>query len=303
MQFFRSQLSRFIPHPHRDSWMRNNLDNWLYLLRLTASLTLIASGCFLLFFNSPISPIGRNLDITTVISDTLSNYHVSNVEQTSQYIIWGLAGYFLMCGILCFRCGERKKPKYVIPVFVSFLILLTCLVMLLASHSFNPYEAIPYIIPLSSPLALLLYRQWQNKLDHWNYFLITILLITTASYAAGVFLSEETIIDTALVSLMERIGIGAQFTAQITKSIVAVGFIAGLLLFSACGRRIALITLIIIAIIHLLVRFISHLSTDAAWYGIDYWTTDLIFHLSYVMYPTLTLLSLASRRKTQTLRL
>ncbi len=303
MQLFRSQLSRFIPHPHRDSWMRNNLGNWLYLLRVTSFLTLVTAGCFTIFYSSPTSPIGRELDITKSITRVLSYFKIEDVEGVSRYTLWSIGAFFIISGILSFRCGSKQKPKHMIPVFISFITLLICLIWLLIDQRYHPFVIIPYIIPVSCPFVLLLYRQWQNKLDHWNYFLATILLITATGHAASIFLTGESIVSPTLISLLNNLGIESALTVKIMKFISTVALAASLLLFIPFARRLALITFIIITSIHLIIRFTLNLSTEQPLYGLDYWGLDLLFHISYIMYPSLILLSLASRKKTQTLRL
>ena len=308
MQLFRSQLSKFIPHPHRDSWMRNNLADWLQILRIASFLILSASAWNIFRTCSPIGVENQFLPLLQSISQTLAGtsdidgngngkFNVSHIEVIIRSLFIAL---FFIASLTGFRCGTRKRIKYILPVLVSSLLIVVSTIHHVRTSDYEVISIVPYVLPISIPVLLLSYRPLANKLDHWNAYATFGCIITIFGNAVTyIFFPEK--FPHLNESIFTSIGLPASSGATIMTVFSYFSIICSLLTTIVTTRRLGLFTLIGIGAVTCLYRIISlslSPSTSASLI-----ITDVIFYTSYWIIPMLILLSLASRRKTQTLKI
>ena len=305
MQLFRAQLSKYIPHPHRDSWMRNHLAEWLRLLRLGCFFTLLAAAYSIYKTYSPlgITDQFRPLleQITTEIHGKLSSSIVS-LTDLQQYLTYAFAGFFIIAALTSLRCGERKKTKYILPVFIASSLMVLAALEHFIRNNFEVIPIISYLLPIATPLLLLSYRRLANKIDHWNYY-TTILCIITILGSALTYLFQPESSPQLNPSIFSYLGIAPQSVNAVMTAFSYTTIFFALLTLLATTRRLGLIALIIIGILNSIYRLLAHSLKSPLEIPVDLIITDNIFHLSYWLIPTLILTSLASRKKNQTLKI
>ncbi len=290
MQLFRSQLSRFTPHPHHDSWMRNHNPQWLNLLRWCSFFTLGASGWMTYFHQSP---IGEIFELDKVINQwmpALNSYAIS-------YIMLGIAIFLGLAGIASFRCGLKKNTKCKIPVIIAGLILIATLVLYLCHSGFSFFKVTSLLLPVSTPFLLIRYAGWRSQLDRWSILVCVLISITIGGYA---FLSLKSTVGilTYTGDLLKLSDLSSEQVKVITSTGCYLSLFAAIALFISSMRRLALYMGIILGIIAVTCSAMS------AYYSSTCYSISLsLFLLSYWVFPSLVLLSLASRKKSRTLRI
>ncbi len=300
MQIFRAQLSRYTPHPHRDSWMRNNHDRWLHWLRVCSFLTLFSAGWLCLFFSSP---VGNACQLSEQINRCASALGVESAATLSRWIMQILGGFLMASALLSFRCGQkRQRNKYHYPVLISGVILLACALLGFYQSQYAPLLILPLLLPISTPFMLLTYQRWQNKLDHWNSLLSIIIAITLLGNALQFLLHHGNPSHTP-VKALEIIGIGGTLSTLIILAVSYTATAAAIGLFIPTLRRPALYIIITLGILTLISHLVANIGHNTNYFDFTYWLADILFFSSYWLLPMLILLSLASRRKNQTLRL
>lgn len=304
MQLFRAQLSRYIPHPHRDSWMRNNLAGWLQLLRLSSFFTLIGAAWNTFRTSSPLAITNEFQTIIELIAASLfpSDNIPPSISNPQLFIQYSFTAFLLVAAITSLRCGINRKLKYIIPVFIAGILLIITAAKHCLDSGFEIISIIPYLLPIATPFLLLSYRNLANKVDHWNYY-ANFLCVTTIFGNALTYLFYpdklphfETVIfdSTSFPSFLEEM-------AHSFYSYFAI--VAALLTAFALTRRLGLYLLIAIGIISCVYRVLVLSLGYHPSLSFDLILADFFFYNSYWLIALLILLSLASRRKTQTLKL
>lgn len=296
MQLFRSQLSRFSPHPHRDSWMRNHLKQWLRILQWTAFLTL-ASAAWLTYKQG--SPIGDLYPLKDVLTQSL--YFTPTI---AQHFLIVLSVFLFLASLCSFRCSVKYKPKYSIPVLIASCILLITAFLYAYNDAsgFSFRKLFTFILPASAPYLLTRYQLWQNQVDHWCI--------------AASLLINATIISLSIQTLSNAVGIPNasgtplimnQLSPQLNNIIVTstayTGIIASISLFYTKLRRVSLYLIIILTITLSAATTVFYLTpfSLSQFFSITMPMTTLL--VSYWLIPILILQSLASRKKSRTLRI
>ncbi|MGJ8655314.1 MAG: hypothetical protein ACSHX6_02600 [Akkermansiaceae bacterium] len=305
MQLFRAQLSKYIPHPHRDSWMRNNLDDWLQLLRIGSFLTLMAAAWNITKTSSPLGIPDQFLPILQETTGKFlkdSNNNNFNLTELQQYLNYGIAAFFAIAALTSLRCGNRRKPKYTLPVFIAGSLMVLAAVEHYIDSNFEPISVVSYLLPIATPFLLLGYRRLANKIDHWNYyanfFCVTTIFGNTLTYLfyPDKFPNFEQSIFTWL-----KLPAASGDLAMTAFCYTAIFF--ALLTALSTTRRLGLFALIAIGLLTCIYRAfaLSFSCTGKVCY--DTIITNTIFNTSYWLIPLLILMSLASRKNNQTLKL
>lgn len=284
MQLFRSQLSRFIPHPHRDSWMRNNLDKWLKLLRLCASFTLLSFAAFILVYPAEIQEICKS-------------YLPGANAENSLIIVQSIAGLLILGGLLSWRCGRKPRVWSTLVVWIAGALLLGIMSMLsISSGGFILLQLNSLVI--TTPFLLLCYKSLQNKVDHWSIYAsiaLSLALIGQSLYGSNDYLPTHNYLYLSLTKagLTED---AANNLLQIS-GYVNYGFIVAL--FIPALRRLSLYVMIAWGISTAIAPLFVTIGTCDLSLGI------ILFFMRSAqwMIPLLILLTLASQKKTATLRL
>ncbi len=304
MQLFRAQLSRYIPHPHRDSWMRNHLDAWLQLLRIGSFLTLLAAA-WNVYRTS--SPLGTPSQFQAILEQATGSFFQENdnsrftLGELQHYVRCFLAAFFAIAALTSFRCGKHKKAKYILPVFISGIVMIVAAAHQCARSDYEVISVIPYLLPIATPLLLLSYRRLANKVDHWNYY-ANFLCVTTIFGNALTFLFYTDKFPQFGEKVLSSMGLSASGELAMTIfSYIAISF--ALLTAFSITRRLGLFVLITIGILSSIYRVLAQILNSNDDMSVDLIVTDFFFYTSYWLIPLLILLSLASRRKTQTLKL
>jgi hypothetical protein len=305
MEIFRAQLSRYIPHPHRDSWMRNSHGAWLQLLRLASSLTLLAAAWNLFKTTSPLGISGQFqpfLDQLTGKFFTEGEEHKFSKEELQLYFKIAFAAFFGIAALCCLRCGDQKKPKFILTVMLAGLFLMITAAHYCVHSEFKVIFITPFLLPIATPFLLLGYRRLANKLDHWNYY-ANFFCVTTIFGNALTYLFYPEMFSNLLHSLLISLGITTDYGAMALTAFSYFAIFSALLTALALTRRVGLFAVIMIGILSSIYRILSHLLDKQISISPDLIIADFFFHISYWLIPILILLSLASRRKTQTLKL
>ena len=295
MQLFRSQLSRFSPHPHRDSWMRNHLKQWLRLLQWSSFFTLISAGWLTYQHHSP---LGNSFKLDEKIAGWL------NITEPSiiRYIMIAIAT-LLWIGALCtFRCGNYYKRKYVIPVFIAVTLLAITLILYTIESQMPSVTLATFIMPVSFPFLLLRYQVWKNQVDHWSLFACLIIAITIGGYSYQ-SLHNPAGIHTPAGIPIRMSELSPELNSLILISVAYIALGTAIALFITSLRRLALYLSILLAFTITGATFISYFSFTESFYNISQWLPMTLMVISYWLLPTLILLTLASQRKTKTLKL
>lgn len=304
MQLFRAQLSRYIPHPHRDSWMRNNLNEWLQLLRIGSLLTLLAAAWNIIKTTSPLGISDQFLPLLEQTTNFLSDSANGKISLTElqQYIKYSIAALFTIAAISCLRCGERKKKKYILPVFIASSLLVLAAFKHLIDSEFQIISIISFLLPIATPFLLLAYRRLANKVDHWNYYASFFCIITILGNALSFLFYPDTLLHFG-TTIFNSLGLpdNTGEIALTTFSYIVIFF--ALLTAVATTRRLGLFALVTIGALTCIYRTLALSFSSSSTISFDLITAHFIFHTSYWLTPLLILLSLASRRKTQTLQL
>ncbi|MFT5905730.1 MAG: hypothetical protein ACI9E1_001330 [Cryomorphaceae bacterium] len=305
MEIFRAQLSRYIPHPHRDSWMRNNLDAWLQLLRIGSFLTLSAAAWSIAKTSSPLGISGQ---FQPILEQTTSQFFQENenwpfsLSELQLYIKYGFAAFFAIAALTSLRCGAQRKPKYILPVFIAGILLVIAAAKYCYDSDFKIISIIPFLLPIATPFLLLGYRRLANKVDHWNSY-ANFLCVTTIFGNALTFLFHSDKVPLFNASAFTSIGLPT-YSGEIMMTVfsyVAI-FFAFLTAFSLT-RRLGLFVLIAIGGLSSIYRVLALIFNSEPAMSYHLIIADSLFYISYWLIPLLILLSLASRRKTQTLKL
>lgn len=305
MEIFRAQLSRYIPHPHRDSWMRNSHGAWLQLLRLASLLTLTAAAWNIF---KTTSPLGISGQFQPFLEQLTGKFYTEGEEpklskaQLQLYIKFAFAVFFGIAALCGLRCGDKKKPKYIMPVLIAGALLIIAAAQYCVHSDFNVIFITPFLLPIATPFLLLGYRRLANKLDHWNYY-ATFFCVTTIFGNAITYLFYPEMFSNLPQSLFNSLGITNDYGALALKAFSYLAIFFALLTAFAFTRRVGLFAVIIIGILSSIYRILSQLLDKQISTSPDLIIADFFFHISYWLMPLLILLSLASRRKTQTLKL
>ena len=262
-------------------------------------LTLFSAGWLCLFHHSP---IGHESHLDKLLKTWLHTFGPEDAASVSLWVMRCLGGFLILCGFLSFKCGSRKLNRYHYPVLIAAIILALTAGLTLSDNRYSIIHIIPYLLPISTPFVLLTYQSWQNKLDHWNYILSLIICTTLLGNALQFLLNHDSLNPSPSLAL-SRIGITALLQALIIKVVSFAAIAAAIGLFMAAFRRLSLYIIIALGAFTLLSHLIANLTSARPYFGLGYWLADILFFTSYWLLPTLILLSLASRRKTQTLRL
>ena len=305
MQLFRAQLSRYIPHPHRDSWMRNNLDEWLQLLRIGSFLTLIAAAWNITRVYSPLGIPDQFLPILEQTTGEIfneSNNSKFSLSELQHYIKYSIAVFFTIAALASLGCGKSIKLKYIIPVFIAGSLMALATVKHSIDNDFKLISIISFLLPVSTPFLLLGYRRLANKVDHWNYYASFFCVITVFGNAITFLFYPEKpphFQESAFTSL----ALPSAFAETAITSFSYITIFFALLISLPTTRRLGLFALIIIGALTCIYRTIALSFDSTSTTPADLIITDLVIHSSYWLIPLLILMSLASRRKTQTLKL
>ncbi len=285
--------------------MRNNLDAWLQLLRIASFLTLIAAAWSI--FRTA-SPLGITDQFQPILEEATGKFFEENdngrfsSDDLQLYIQYGFSAFFFIAAFISLRCGEDAKPKYIISVFITGLLLVTAAVKHYFSSDFELISIIPFLLPIATPFLLLSYRRLANKVDHWNYY-ANFLCVTTIFGNALTYLFSPAKVPLFNSSTFSSVGIpgSAGDTMLTVFSYIAIFF--ALLTAFAITRRLGLFALIIIGVLSSIYRVLALSFSSESTMSFDLIIADFFFYASYWIIPILILLSLASRRKTQTLKL
>jgi hypothetical protein len=285
--------------------MRNNLDQWLKLLRIGTFLTLLAAAWNIIRTHSP---LGIKDQFLPVLQDTTGKFLNPSTNETSlltepqQYITYAFAAFFIIAALASFRCGIRKKLKYTLPISIAGTLMLIAAAKYYIDSHFELISIFPCILPIATPFLLLGYRRLANKLDHWNYY-ASFLCVTTIFGNALTFLFYPEKFPHFQESIFTIIGLpiasGQMAMTIISYTVIFSAFLACV----ATTRRLGLIALITIGALTCTYRLLALTFSQKYSLPLDLIFTDLIFHTSYWLIPFLILMSLASRRKTQTLKI
>lgn len=305
MEIFRAQLSRYIPHPHRDSWMRNRLFAWLQLLRFASFLTLMAAAWSMLKTSSPLGIPGQFhpfLDNVTGKFFQEGDQGRFSLQELQLYIQYAFAIFFGIAAFSCLRCGERKKTKYMLPVVIAGGLMIIAAAHYCIASSFRIISITPFLLPIATPFLLLGYRRLANKLDHWNYY-ASFFCVTTIFGNALTYLFYPKKFPHFQESVFNLIGVPDNYETMALTIFSYVAIFFALLTAFAVTRRLGLFSVIIIGLLSSIYRILTQSLDKKLAISPDLIIADFFFYMSYWLIPILILLSLASRRKTQTLRL
>lgn len=275
--------------------MRNHLRQWLSLLRWGTFLTLVAAGWLTYSQKSPIGnlyPLDSKITAWSGLSD----------PNILHYSMMGLAVFLGISGLLSFRCGDRYRTKYALPVFLSGL-LLFAVSMLYSIQSGELFLSIAtFVLPIALPFLLLRYRVWKNQVDHWNIVVCLLTAATLVSYGLQT-LAQPIGTPTLLGMPMKMSDLSNELNQLITTIVayVAIGTAIGLFITSL--RRLALYFSVILGITISGASAYAYYSGGLSIFEASQILSILTLTCSYWLLPCLVLLSLASQRKTQTLKL
>lgn len=285
--------------------MRNNLDDWLQLLRIASCLCLLASAWNISQTSSPLGITGQYQPIIESLTENFYNQYkpkACTLPELKKYSKFTLATLFFIAALTSLRCGFKRKTKYTLPVFLSGSILV------IASIKYGHYSGneiisiIPLLLPIATPFLLLSYRCLANKIDHWNYY-ANFLCVTTIFGNAFTYIFSPDKVQRFNASALNSLGIpiSSAETMLTTFSLTAIFF--ALLTALNTTRRLGLFALISIGLISSIYRTIALALNNQIDMSYHLILADALFYTSYWLIPLLILLSLASRRKTQTLKL
>ena len=306
MQLFRAQLSKYIPHPHRDSWMRNNLADWLQLLRIASFLILSAAAWNIFYSCSPLGVKDQFLPTLQSVSQSLTGSpetnksEVFNTHQVEAIIRSLFIALFFIASLTGFRCGIRRKMKYILPVLISGILMAIATIHHVRTSDYEVISIMPYLLPISIPFLLLSYRPLANKLDHWNAYANVGCIITIFGNAITYLFFPDKFPKLS-ESIFTSIGLPSSSGDILMISFSYLAIVCAMLTTIVTTRRLGLFSLIGIGAATCLYRIITLSLDDIT--PVSLVITDTIFYTSYWIIPMLILLSLASRRKTQTLKI
>ncbi|MFT5633226.1 MAG: hypothetical protein ACI9SQ_000939 [Rubritalea sp.] len=305
MEIFRAQLSRYIPHPHRDSWMRNNLDSWLQLLRIGSFLTLMAAAWSVAKTGSPLGVSGQ---FQPILEQTTGQFFQENdngwlnLTELKNYIQYGFAVFFAIAALTSLRCGIRRKPKYIIPVFIAGLLMILAAARYCFDSDCEVIFIVPFLLPIATPFLLLGYRRLANKVDHWNYY-ANFFCVSTIFGNALTFHSYPDKLPLFNASFFTSIGLPASSGEIMLPIFSYVAIFSALLTIICATRRLGLFALIAIGVLSTIYRILALSLNSELTVSYHLIIADSLFYISYWLIPLLILLSLASRRKTRTLKI
>jgi len=283
--------------------MRNNLDAWLQLLRIGSFLTLSAAAWSIAKTSSPLGISGQ---FQPILEQTAGKFFQENehssVKELQLYIQYGFAAFFAIAALTSLRCGEQRKPKYILPVFIAGILLVIAAAKYCLDSDLKIISIIPFLLPIATPFLLLGYRRLANKVDHWNSY-ANFLCVTTIFGNALTFLFYSDKVPLFNSSTFTSFGLPAS-SGEITLTVFSyVAIFFALLTAFSITRRIGLFILISIGGLSCIYRILALSLNSEPAMSYHLIIADSLFYISYWLIPLLILLSLASRRKTQTLKL
>jgi hypothetical protein len=274
--------------------MRNNLDSWLQLLRIGSFLTLMAAAW-------SVAKTGSPLGISGQFFQENDNGWLSLTE-LKIYVRYGFAIFFAFAAFTSLRCGERKKSKYIIPVFIAGLLMIVAAAKYCFDSNFEVISIIPFLLPIATPFLLLGYRRLANKVDHWNYY-ANFFCVTTIFGNALTFHFYPDKVPLFNASFFATIGLPASSGEIMLPIFSYVAILSALLTVICATRRLGLFALIAIGVSSTIYRILALALNSELTISYDLIIADSLFYISYWLIPLLILLSLASRRKTRTLKI
>jgi len=180
------------------------------------------------------------------------------------------------------------------------------MVIAAAKHYFDSHleiiSATPFLLPIATPFLLLGYRRLANKVDHWNYYANFFCVITIFGNALT-FLAYPNEFTAFNASLLTSLGIPASFGEMVLTIFSSVSIFFALLTAFSVTRRLGLFSLITIGAISCVYRVLTLWFNSNPEMSFHLIIADFTLYSSYWLIPLMILLSLASRRKTQTLTL
>lgn len=283
--------------------MRNNLDAWLQLLRLGSFFTLLAAAWNIIATASPLGISGQFQSSLELITNKLyqENDRFSSID-LQLYIKYFFAAFFTIAALTGMRCGEKKKPKYILPVFIAGVMLVISAVKYCFDSDFQIISFIPFLLPIATPFLLLGYRRLANKLDHWNYYANFLCVITIFGNAITFLYYPDKVLRFN-ASVFTPLGLPSSSGEILLTVFSYVAIFFALLTALSLTRRLGLFALIAIGALSCIYRVLALSLNSDPTMSYHLIIADFLFYLSYWLIPLLILLSLASRRKTQTLRL
>lgn len=264
--------------------MRNNLGNWLKLLRLCSSLTLLAFAALIYFYPAEVQGLS-------------SEYLPWVNAENSLIIVKSMAGFFALAAALSWRCGGKSRPLSALPVFIAGILLLA--IFSVRSHQSGGFTLMLLnALVIACPFLLLGYCKLQNKVDHWCIYAsvaISLALLGQSLYGTGTHLAQFNYLYLALTKL----GLTEDAAANLIRisGYVHYGFI--LALFIPALRRIALYAMIAWGISTAIAPLVVTIGSGQLGLGV----LLAVMRTSHWMIPLLILLTLASQKKTATLKL
>ncbi len=285
--------------------MRNNLDVWLQLLRIGSFLTLMAAAWSIAQTSSPLGISGQ---LQPILEQATGKFFQENnngrfsLTELQLYVQYGFAAFFAIAALTSLRCGEQRKPKYILPVFIAGVLLVIAAAKYCFDSNFEIISIIPFLLPIATPFLLLGYRRLSNKVDHWNYY-ANFFCVTTIFGNALTFLSYPAKVPLFNSSFFASIGLPASSGEIALTAFSYVAIFFALLTALSFTRRIGLFALIAIGALSCIYRIIALFLNSEVVMSYHLIIADSLFYTSYWLIPLLILLSLASRRKTQTLKI
>ena len=285
--------------------MRNNLDAWLQLLRIGSFLTLSAAAWSIAKTSSPLGISGQ---FQPILEQTTGKFFQGNgddrfsLTELQLYIKYGFAAFFAIAAFSSLRCGEQRKPKYILPVFIAGVLLVLAAANYCFDSDFEVISIIPFLLPIATPFLLLGYRRLANKVDHWNYYANFLCVITIFGNALT-FLFYPDKVPLFNSSVFTSIGLPASFGEIMLTVFSYVAIFFALLTAFSVTRRLGLFVLIAIGALSCIYRILALSFNSEPVMSYHLIIADSLFYISYWLIPLLILLSLASRRKNQTLKL
>lgn len=277
--------------------MRNHPKQWLKLLQWSSFLTLLSAAWLTISHHSPLGNLFK-------LDQKLAEYLNITDPSTTSYLMIGISLLLAISALCSFRCGAHWKLKYVTPLIISALIIIITLFLYAFSssqHSTAITIAI-FIIPVSTPLLLINYHHLKNQVDYWSVWACLLIAITTFAYA---FQSLTTPIGIPTPSgiPIKMSGLTTDLNALIVTTTAYLAIATAIALFITTLRKLALYIIIILGLSITGATSISHLSSTEPLHNISLWLPMTLLITGYWLLPTLILYSLASHRKTRTLKL
>jgi len=275
--------------------MRNHLKQWLKLLQWSSFLTLLAAAWLSYKHHSP---LGNHFKL----DDKLAGWFNITDPAIINYSMIGIAVFLGISALCSFRCGNYYKPKYVIPVLISALLLIATLVLYVLEQTNPSLVVATFIIPASVPLLLISYQNLKNQVDYWSVWACLLIAATIAGYSYQ-SLTNPSGIPTPSGIPMRMSELSPELNALIVTSVAYVAIGTAVALFIPTFRRLALYLSIILGLTISGATVMSYFSTSQPFSNLDLWLPMLTLISAYWILPILILFSLASHRKTMTLKL